>query len=313
MHRTIWNPQDQGSLGKWGTVTSSIDWCERNYAVTVWIAEFFNSTTNCAFVILALFGIKKNLENRLGWRFVLGHLGLMIIGIGSALFHMTLLYEWQLADELPMIYLTTLMTWVCFDLTPVNSTSKTRIALPVGLLAFNTIFTYAYLVFPNPIFHQVAYGSLTISTTARAAYLLLSQSPFSADENKRHHDTRKVLWQGVGSFLFGFFIWNLDNLLCVTTTKLKEWVGLPLSLLFELHAYWHILTGIGGYNIMAAMCYLTLCLRDDPANYELVFSVGGLVPTVKRTKRGFKALVKKINAPLDTSSAVHSSSKSKDQ
>ncbi|KAM0756388.1 alkaline phytoceramidase [Meredithblackwellia eburnea MCA 4105] len=270
-----------------GEQTSSIDWCERDYAVTAWIAEFFNCTTNCAFVLLASFGIKKNLENRLEWRFVLGHLGLMVIGIGSALFHMTLLYEWQLADELPVC---TTPVDLAFDLTPVNSTSKTSIALPTGLLAFNILFTYAYLNFPNPVFHQVAYGSIVVSTTVRAGYLILSQSPTTAEGKHRRDQTRNLLLQGVTSFLLGFLIWNLDNLLCVTTTRLKEKIGVPFAWLLEGHAYWHILTGIGGYDIMAAMCYLTLCLRDKPEHYELNFSLFGLVPWVGRTKIGFNSL-----------------------
>lgn len=38
--------------GFWGPVTSSIDWCERNYTVTPYIAEFGNTLTNIGFVVL---------------------------------------------------------------------------------------------------------------------------------------------------------------------------------------------------------------------------------------------------------------------
>ncbi|XP_013916330.1 PREDICTED: alkaline ceramidase 3 [Thamnophis sirtalis] len=53
--------------GYWGPPTSTLDWCEENYVVSSYIAEFS-------------------------------------VGLGSWCFHMTLKYEMQLLDELPMIY-----------------------------------------------------------------------------------------------------------------------------------------------------------------------------------------------------------------
>lgn len=46
--------QDGGRIkrGYWGPVTSSIDWCEKNYEVTPYVAEFSNTFTNIGFVIL---------------------------------------------------------------------------------------------------------------------------------------------------------------------------------------------------------------------------------------------------------------------
>lgn len=38
--------------GFWGPVTSSIDWCEKNYTVSHHVAEFGNTITNLGFVIL---------------------------------------------------------------------------------------------------------------------------------------------------------------------------------------------------------------------------------------------------------------------
>ena len=43
--------------GYWGDTTSSLDWCEDNYAVSWYIAEWYNSVTNLAMVIPACYGL----------------------------------------------------------------------------------------------------------------------------------------------------------------------------------------------------------------------------------------------------------------
>ncbi|KAJ6636716.1 Alkaline ceramidase 3, partial [Pseudolycoriella hygida] len=52
--------------GYWGTPTSTLDWCERNYEVTPYIAEFWNTISNITIFLPPFFGIfqiyKLNLE-----------------------------------------------------------------------------------------------------------------------------------------------------------------------------------------------------------------------------------------------------------
>lgn len=69
--------------------------------------------------------------------------GFALVGLGSFIFHATLQYEAQLADELPMIYVASYCTAVLFDLQPGfsinNARSRTIITL---LLSFNILFTW---------------------------------------------------------------------------------------------------------------------------------------------------------------------------
>jgi len=51
---------------------------------------------------------------------------------------------------------------------------------------------------------------------------------------------------GLTTFLGGFLLWILDNVFCAEVIRWRRHIGLPLAILLEGHAWWHILTGIGG-------------------------------------------------------------------
>ena len=107
-------PNLQGSRGVdnegyFGKGTSEIDWCENNYVHTRYIAEFANSTTSLIYCLLAVFSYIESMEQLSkdpgAIKFQLLLVSLWSVGIGSTLFHGTLLYWAQLLDELPMVYL----------------------------------------------------------------------------------------------------------------------------------------------------------------------------------------------------------------
>jgi len=39
------------TVGWWGHPTASIDWCEENYVVSYYIAEFWNTISNLAMIV----------------------------------------------------------------------------------------------------------------------------------------------------------------------------------------------------------------------------------------------------------------------
>ncbi|KAJ1503996.1 Alkaline ceramidase 3 [Coelomomyces lativittatus] len=91
--------------GFWGPVTASIDWCESNYAVTYYIAEFFNAISNIFPIVSGIFLSLKAKRLNVGAQYVYSALCLCLVGLGSFLFHGTLLFQAQMLDELPMIYM----------------------------------------------------------------------------------------------------------------------------------------------------------------------------------------------------------------
>ncbi|KAI9302349.1 ceramidase, partial [Cunninghamella echinulata] len=85
--------------------------CEENYTHSYYIAEFWNTISSFAMVILGLLGIIAH-HRSLGWKLSNGYLMIIIVGIGSVLFHATLQYEHQMWDEVPMVWTACYLLWV---------------------------------------------------------------------------------------------------------------------------------------------------------------------------------------------------------
>jgi hypothetical protein len=83
-------PYGQAQPGYWGLETSTIDWCEENYAVTHYCAEPVNTITNLVFIYLGVKGMRNCVRAGLPPIFVLAYVGYMIVGLGSTAFHASL-------------------------------------------------------------------------------------------------------------------------------------------------------------------------------------------------------------------------------
>ena len=81
--------------GYWGVVRSSIDWCEHNYVMSSYIAEFFNTLSNAGMVVLGLLGVLLAWREELEARYMVINGTLFFIGVGSAMFHGTLTHIGQ--------------------------------------------------------------------------------------------------------------------------------------------------------------------------------------------------------------------------
>lgn len=91
-------------VGYWGPIDSSIDWCEPNYVITYYIAEFYNTLSSLPMLFLAIFGIwytRKYATKEI--RYLCVFAAIFFVGFGSVAFHGTLRFYAQLLDELPMV------------------------------------------------------------------------------------------------------------------------------------------------------------------------------------------------------------------
>ena len=257
------------------------DWCELNYEVTHYIAEFWNTVSNLVMILFPLYGIywsfqysKTNKSFRIPLTIIWCHMGLILVGIGSWMFHMTLLYKYQLLDELPMVFGSGLLIYGNYDLImgtihlkehKRSKRSLLRKIFEVKLFVFALIatyclaFAYTYVtIWTDPIFHEIVYGIMVFVIMFQNIWLI-----------KRLELSKRLYVTSLIYYLFGFFLWNVDNKMCTYLrsyrASLEDFLGIQanssqelksvllnslvvsLKSVLELHALWHIFTGYAAY------------------------------------------------------------------
>lgn len=260
---------DDAREGFWGPVTSTIDWCEENYVVTPYVAEAMNTATNFTFVLLAGYALRNAIRYQFEKRFVIAGCGFILVGIGSWLFHMTLWYEFQLLDELPMIYATCIPLWSMFSYDRSRSGS-TLIGLSIAAGAL--LLTAIYLWQKDPTLHQAAYGLLNVFIIVKS---VLQTNQFVRDPVAKRN-LRYTLALGVGEFLFGWFLWNTDVHFCQFYRGIRHAIGMPYGFFLEMHAAWHIFTCLGVYSYMQYLEYLHMFVMGVEHDFRYVWKLGFL-------------------------------------
>jgi len=209
-----------------------------------------------------------------------------LVGIGSFAFHGTLQYAAQLADELPMIYTSSCIFFILFDTSPgfeMRNSSRGQY-LSTSVVLFDVLFTWSYRIYRNPIYHQCVFAALMVTIGLRGRWLLESSHSLKHFSEGQRSTINRLFLSGAGSFVLGFVIWNLDNVFCETLTHWKVFVTWPVAFLLEGHSWWHVLTGTGSYLVWVGTIYLTLCIKDDPRNYSIVY-VMGYLPHIQRLEK----------------------------
>ena len=114
------NPQVADKEGYWGEKTNNIQppWCEADYEVTPYVAEFWNSLTSCTILVWGVYGIVKHHRTVYGLelRFWAAFGALVAVGAGSVLFHVTLWRIGQVMDELPMVWGNSAFIYTCITM-----------------------------------------------------------------------------------------------------------------------------------------------------------------------------------------------------
>lgn len=224
---------EPGKVGFWGPVTSTLDWCEINYERNAYIAEYWNTISNVFMFVPTLIGVLflRGVEPR----FVGCYLSLALVGFGSWAFHMTLLYSMQLADELPMIWGTAILIYALVEL---DQPPRFNAALASGLVLYCSVVTVVYLLLRTPLIHQAAYGTMVVICMFCATRVILLQ---------RHIANATFFLLSCATYLLGFILWNVDTLTCPHLRRLRAQMSPTWAPLVELHAWWHLLAGLGTY------------------------------------------------------------------
>jgi dihydroceramidase len=241
--------------GYFGPATSTVDFCESNYAISRYVAEFFNTASSLFIVLAALLGLGLH-HRAVERRFQLAFVAVALVGVGSTAFHATLRFELQMLDELPMLYSALIMVFI---LTERRLRGRWRAAFPFLLLAHGVLVTSLTAFTRGPLqfylFH-LSFGSLEVLALA-CAWLA----------SRRHTNTLALrqFRRGMGCYLAGILVWFVDLKYCdfLGTVLPAHGIANP-----QLHALWHLLVAAGFYQLLVFLIYDRLVALEKGPRLE---------------------------------------------
>ncbi|WP_395819397.1 ceramidase [Archangium minus] len=252
-------------MGFWGANTATVDWCETNYEHLHYVCELFNSASSLAMVFAGVLGIalhRRVLELRLLLAFAM----VSVVGLGSIAFHATLLFQHQMLDELPMLYLALLMVYILVENRPER---RFGIGFPLALFAYAVLSTYLSAFTRGRLqffLFQASFATLEFFALARV-YLI----------HRRSQDVmaRRIFQLGIGAYAFAIVLWLSDIQFCSTLNETLPSYGIPNP---QFHAWWHFFVSCGFYALLIVIAHDRLkTLGQTP---QLRFAAG-VIPLVR--------------------------------
>lgn len=244
--------------GFWTPHTASIDWCEANYSISYFFAEFWNSISSLALVAFPLINMYRARKARLSTRFIVAQLAFIFVGIGSTLFHGTLRYEMQMLDELPMVYSMCAYWYILLQdmelpcwrqnwrssvlpqgdsaSSSSSSSSFSCNGLAIFLIAYALFWTFIHSMSAFVVAFQLHFVLLVTLSWVRFTYVFCTRPGYGLPS---------IRWMIIGYFVFLIIAstsWLLDQFACPTLSSLPY--GLPNP---QLHAWWHFFVSLSSH------------------------------------------------------------------
>ncbi|KAI9498028.1 alkaline phytoceramidase family protein [Zychaea mexicana] len=208
--------------GYWGPITSSVDWCEDNYTYSHYVAEFWNTVSSLAMIFLGLLGVALH-HRSLGWRLSGSYLLIVVVGIGSVLFHATLQFEHQMWDEVPMVWTACYLFYVLLDQHgyrgPFYAISITLYCALATYVTSQSKGTTQFFMFQSS-FGCVMWGCLWFV-----------RKMYRATQNQ---EIVRLFHRGAQFLALALGVWLFDKNLCFVYQKYNLYNP-------QLHAWWHVL------------------------------------------------------------------------
>ncbi|KAG8471042.1 hypothetical protein KFE25_009463 [Diacronema lutheri] len=211
------------TTGFWGSPTALHTFCEPKYAPSYFFAEMFNSISSLIFCAAAIY-LLVDRDIRADLVVVLLAVALFIIGLGSAAFHATMLWEYELWDELPMLVfvaLALLSKAACLPraLQPYRAAYVSAVTLATCGSAAAYVLLKKYDVFVHS-FTLIVFVDLAVGSAQPA-------------------ESRAINWFKLMTALTlaaGKALWEVEVRLCAVEPRV--WV---------LHVAWHVLACASAY------------------------------------------------------------------
>ncbi len=284
-HNFTASPPNQ--LGFFSPQTSVVNYCEIDYEITPYIAEFINSLSNLAYIYFAFKTLPRtyHLLHVTSWPAT--NISLVLVGILSFAFHATLKHEAQIFDELAMYAITGSLNYAVYthDPSPNSSTLASKLSftstLSRTLLSSALFLSSGYVLYANYITHystnldiHTALFVILLSTFWPRTLDLINQATSSKGSaqakatHQRHLQTFRI---AALSFIAGFGIWLCDGIYCHQLRAIRAKIGLPWAWALEGHGIWHLLTALGAGMFVKLVAELRQNAEaNNNANWEVM-------------------------------------------
>lgn len=244
--------------GLWLPHTSSIDFCETNYLLTIYIAECHNVWSSIfGLTVIGLIGMFHG--NPLNEKRVLvSYVILAIIGVGSSLLHASLHWAFQSFDELPMIYLVLGGLYSVLEVDAPRGTDKYGPKLPRNLVMVALAATCAYYKNQqNYLAFLTVFNSCTVilavlhCKVALGIYREWRLCISSGSANGSGYKNRSIalwfwIWHLIVYLVIASSIWVVDQFACDYLLPYYNKMPFPFRGC-TLHVVWHIAAGFGAH------------------------------------------------------------------
>ena len=188
----------------WGKPDVSVSFCEDKYVVSDYIAEYYNTMSALAYVIVGIFFFRTRLKKL--------SIIMILLGLGTALLHGTLRFYGQWLDEISMLILS---FFIIKEIRKERFNKRTNnlylLALILPYFVFERFFCYFFLVFCSLQIYIYLIARKKIKKYTLEYYLIKSYSII-------------LLISGI--------CWLLDQLFCEYVKN------------YQLHAVWHAGTAL---------------------------------------------------------------------
>ena len=224
---------------------------EPNYAITIYVAEFFNTISSLPMILLGLLGIYYTTyiaQFKNEKRYTLCFIALVIVGIGSVTFHATLRWHFQLLDELPMmtanyIFLYTILETSKKEGSPTNWTNIIILSLVTLMSIIGYVIFKLWFLF---------IGSYTFGIIMQ----WISLFPYLIDT--KNYSIKAFITLLI-TYYGGLVLWILDLHQCELVKP------------YHFHSLWHIGAGYGTYIYLLMLVSLRIKILKKDNKIKLEF------------------------------------------
>ena len=213
----------------WGAPSSLVNWCEEDYVHFNFIAETWNTLSNLVTILYGVVLLVHYKKYQVETRFIAATSLMILVGVGSASFHGTLKYHFQLLDELPMLYLTCSLSYIVIQM---PSKCRPHPYLPNLAIFMCFVLTVLHVLFKDAELFFAAFG------------ILLAPAFIYPFKHRTIGPFELAMKFSAVCMFSGFICWETDRFLCKYTHFLY------------LHSWWHVFTAISGVYWLNAMVFL---------------------------------------------------------